>query len=139
MSIGGGGAMGGGRTFVDATGTPVPLRGPIRTVVATDAAVGALLRQLGAEVVGCAGDLDGVASVGAERTPDASVVAELRPNAIVTGTVERRHDLAVPVAPLRAIAPVIAVDLTRAGIAAAELRALIGTVAPPGSPARRRA
>ena len=50
-------AMGGGRPFVDATGTSVPLGGPIRTVLATDEAVGALLVELGADVVGCDGTL----------------------------------------------------------------------------------
>ena len=55
-----GAAMGGGRAFVDATGTPVPLRGPVVRVVATDPRVGELLLELGAQLVGCAGTLDGV-------------------------------------------------------------------------------
>lgn len=127
------GALGGGRTFVDATGTPVPLRGTIRSVVATDEAVGALLIDIGAPVVGCAGELDGVPAVGSDRAPDRSAVAALRPDAIVTGTVAGRHDLAEPavVGALRQIAPVIAVDLSRSAAAAADLRALIGDVRPP--------
>ncbi|MBW0103534.1 hypothetical protein [Pseudonocardia sp. KRD291] len=128
-------AMGGGRPFVDATGTSVPLGGPVRTVVATDESVGTLLVELGADVVGCAGTLDGVASVGGTRAPDPQAVAALRPSVIVTGAVGRTHDLADPavVTALRKVAPVVAVDLGRPTSAAADLRALLGPVQPPGS------
>lgn len=127
-------AMGGGRPFVDATGTSVPLGGPVRTVLATDESVGALLVELGADVVGCAGPLDGVAAVGESRHPDPAAVSELRPSVIVTGAVGRAHDLADPavLAALRRIAPVVAVDLDRRASAAADLRALLGPVQPPG-------
>lgn len=128
-------AMGGGRPFVDATGISVPLGGPVRTVLATDESVGALLVELGADVVGCAGTLDGVASVGQTRSPDPQAVAALRPSVIVTGAVDRAHDLADPavVPALRKVAPVVAVDLGHRASATADLRALIGPVAPPGS------
>jgi prevent-host-death family protein len=128
MSVGG--AMGGGRSFVDATGTPVPLRSPIRTVVATDPEVGALLVEIGATVIGCAGRLGEVPVIGDDRRPDAREVAALRPDGIITGTRDGRHDLDDPtvVDALRRTAPVIAVDLARAGgaVARAELRALLG-------------
>ena len=124
------GAGGGGRAFVDATGTPVPLLRPVRRLVATDDDVAALLLGLGASVVGCAGTVDGVESVGGSRSPDRQAVAALRPDAIVTGVVAGRHDLADVrlVAALRQVAPVIAVDVGRPAEAAADLRALIGTV-----------
>ncbi|RZT88314.1 hypothetical protein EV383_5253 [Pseudonocardia sediminis] len=127
--------MGGGRPFVDATGTSVPLGGPVRTVLATDESVGALLVELGANLVGCAGSLDGVASVGEARSPDPAAVAKLRPSVIVTGAVGRTHDLADPavVTALRKVAPVVAVDLDSPASAAADLRALLGPVQPPGS------
>lgn len=127
-------AMGGGRPFVDATGTSVPLGGPVRTVLATDESVGALLVELGADVVGCAGPLDGVASVGETRSPDPQAVAALRPSVIVTGAVGRAHDLTDPavVTALRKVAPVVAVDLGRRASATADLRALLGSVQPPG-------
>lgn len=127
-------AMGGGRPFVDATGSSVPLGGPIRTVLATDEAVGALLVNLGARVVGCAGALDGVPVAGETRAPDPASVAALRPDVIVTGAVGRAHDLADPavVGQLRAIAPVVAVDLGRPAEVTADLRALLGPVVPPG-------
>lgn len=135
-----GNAMAGGRAFVDATGTPVPLRGIIRRVVATDPDVGAFLAELGAQPVGCAGSLDGAEAVGAERAPDPAAVAALRPDVIVTGTADGAHDLVRSgvVGALRQIAPVIAVDLGRRAAAAADLRALLGAVAPPGSPASMR-
>ena len=125
MSIG---ALGGGRSFVDATGTPVPLRGPIRTVVATDPEVGALLVEIGATVIGCAGVLGEVPGIGDERRPDTREVAALRPDGIITGTRDGRYDLADPaaLAALRRTAPVIAVDLARSAVARAELRALLG-------------
>ncbi|WP_139323960.1 MULTISPECIES: hypothetical protein [unclassified Pseudonocardia] len=128
-----GAAMGGGRAFVDATGTPVPLRGPVRQVVATDPEVGALLVELGATVVGCAGVLDGVDEVGTDRAPDPQAVATLRPDAIVTGLAGGAHDLADPalLGRLREVAPVVAVDLERRAATAADLRALLGTVQPP--------
>ncbi|MEJ8280290.1 hypothetical protein [Pseudonocardia spirodelae] len=135
-----GAAMGGGRAFVDATGTPVPLRGPVVRVVATDPGVGALLRELGADVVGCAGPLEGVDPVGDERAPDPDAVRALRPDAIVTGATGRRHDLADPalLGRLRDIAPTIAVDLGRRAASAADLRALLGTVQPPPHRSRGR-
>jgi prevent-host-death family protein len=124
--------MAGGRSFVDATGTPVPLRGAIRRVVATGSDVGELLVELGATVVGCAGPLDGVTSVGEHRAPVSQEVAAQRPDIIVTGTVDGRHDLADPATAvaLGRIAPVIAVDLARSGgaVARADLRALLGAV-----------
>lgn len=127
-------AMGGGRPFVDTTGASVPLGGPVRTVLATDESVGALLIELGADVVGCAGSLDGVTAVGDSRRPDPAVVAELRPSVIVTGAVDRAHDLADPavVTALRKVAPVVAVDLGKPTSAAADLRALLGPVQSPG-------
>lgn len=136
----GGAAMGGGRAFVDATGTPVPLRGPVRHVVATDPDVGALLREIGAPVVGCAGSLEGVEQIGAERTPDPDAVAALRPDAVVTGFAGGRHDLVDPsvLGRLREIAPVIAVDVARRAASAADLRALLGPVQPPPLRSRGR-
>jgi len=131
--------MGGGRSFVDATGTPVPLRSPIRTVVATDPEVGALLVEIGATVIGCAGRFGEVPVIGDARRPDAREVAALRPDGIITGTRDGRHDLAEPavVDALRRTAPVIAVDLARAGgaVARAELRALLGPTGRPAPPA----
>jgi len=128
-----GGAMGGGRSFVDATGTPVPLRSPIRTVVATDPEVGALLVEIGATVIGCAGRLGEVPVIGEDRSPDVREVAALRPDGIITGTRDGRHDLADPavVEALRRVATVIAVDTARAAAARADLRALLG---PTGRP-----
>lgn len=128
-----GAAMGGGRAFVDATGSPVPLRGPISTVVATDPDVGALLLELGATVAGCAGELDGVDVVGDPRTPDPDRVAALRPDAIITGLADGAHDITDRgvLGRLRQTAPVIAVDLARRAATAADLRALLGPVQPP--------
>jgi prevent-host-death family protein len=128
--------MGGGRSFVDATGTPVPLRSPIRTVVATDTEVGALLVEIGATVIGCAGRLGDVPMIGDDRRPDARAVAALRPDGIITGTRDGRHDLADPavVDALRSTAPVIAVDTARAAVARAELRALLGPTGRPAVP-----
>lgn len=145
------GAGGGRRAFVDGTGSPVALPARIRRVVATDEVVGALLLELGARVIGCAGTLDGVAGVGAARAPDVRAVAELRPDVIVSGAVDRAHDLADGrlVEALRRVAPVVAVDVTRPAVAAADLRALLGATAvgrpvptpvpprPPGPPTTR--
>jgi hypothetical protein len=142
---------GAGRAFVDATGTSIALPPRIRRLVATDAGVGALLLDLGASIVGCAGALDGVEPVGASRAPDPAAVAVLRPDVIVAGAVDRAYDLAEPrlVAALWRVAPMIAVDTARPAAARADLRALIGPVAverpaappvqdrPPGPPARR--
>jgi len=132
--------MGGGRAFVDATGTPVPLRGPVQRVVVTDPEVGALLVELGARVVGCAGPLEGVEPVGAERAPDPQAVSALRPDAIVTGLRDGRHDLVDPavLGRLRRAAPVVAVDLARRAATAADLRALLGPVSPPPHRSRGR-
>lgn len=146
------GNVGGGRrAFVDATGTPVGLPAAIRRLVATDAAVGALLLELGGPLVGCAGPLDGVADVGAPRAPDPAAVADLKPDLIVAGAVDRAHDLrdSALVAVLRRVAPVVAVDLGRPAAARADLRALLGPVVverrapapirdrPPGPPVTR--
>jgi len=129
------------RTFVDATGASVPLLRTVRRVVAADDAVAALLLDVGATVVGCAGTVEGIEPVGAPRSPDPSAVAALRPDAIVVGAVDRGYDLADLrlVATLRRTAPVIAVDLARPESAARDLRALLGNGAdlrqapPPGA------
>lgn len=116
------------RTFVDATGTSVPLLRAVRRMVATDEAVAVLLIEAGAVVVGCAGTVDGVERVGPPRAPEPEAVAALRPDAIVVGATDRLHDLVDVrlVVALRRIAPVIAVDLGRPAVAAADLRALLG-------------
>ncbi len=126
--VGSGG--GGRRAFVDATGTPVALPAAIRRVVATDDGVGALLLGLGSPLVGCAGVLDEVDVVGAPRAPDPQAVAALRPDVIVTGAVDRVHDLADVrlVEALRKVAPIVAVDVGRPAAAVADLRALLGPV-----------
>ena len=135
-----GAAMGGGRAFVDATGSPVPLRGPITTVVATDEEVGALLLELGADITGCAGPLDGVDAVGGSRAPDPDAVAAKRPDAIVTGLADGAHDVVdrEVLGRLRQIAPVIAVDPARRAATSADLRALLGPVQPPPHRSRGR-
>jgi ABC-type Fe3+-hydroxamate transport system substrate-binding protein len=130
------------RTFVDATGTAVPLLRTVRRVVAADAAVAALLLEVGAAVVGCAGAVEGVPSVGPPRAPEPAAVAALRPDAIIVGAVDRVPDLvdARLVVALRRVALVIAVDLARPEAATRDLRALLGTGAdlrqpppPPGA------
>jgi ABC-type Fe3+-hydroxamate transport system substrate-binding protein len=130
------------RTFVDATGTSVPLLRTVRRVVAADGAVASLLIELGATVVGCAGTVEGIASVGTPRTPDSAAVAALRPDAIVVGAVDGVPDIADArlLAALRRIAPVIAVDLAHPEAATRDLRALLGSGAdlrqappPPGA------
>lgn len=142
---------GGRRSFVDATGTPVPLPPVIRRVVATDEVVGALLLDLGGPVVACAGTLDGVEPVGAPRAPDPEAVAAHRPDLIVAGARDRGYDLVDPrlAEALWQVAPVVAVDLARPTAAAADLRALLGSVVldrpaaranfdrPPGPPTTR--
>lgn len=135
-----GAAMGGGRAFVDATGSPVPLRGPITTVVATDEEVGALLIELGATVTGCAGALEGVDAVGDSRAPDPDAVAAKRPDAIITGLADGAHDIVdrAALGRLRQVAPVIAVDLGRRAATSADLRALLGPVQPPPHRSRGR-
>lgn len=64
------GDAGGRRAFVDATGTPVVPPPRVRRVVATDDAVGALLRDLGAPLVGgtapAAGGIGGGTGGGAD-------------------------------------------------------------------------
>ena len=117
------------RTFVDATGSSVPLLRTVRRVVAADDAVAALLLQLGATVVGCAGTVEGIASVGPPRTPDPAAVAALRPDAIIVVAVDRVPDLADAwlVAALRRIAPLIAVNLAQPEAATRDLRALLGS------------
>jgi ABC-type Fe3+-hydroxamate transport system substrate-binding protein len=130
------------RTFVDATGASVPLLRTVRRVVAADDAVAALLLDVGATVVGCAGTVEGIEPVGPPRSPDPAAVAALRPDAIIVGAVDRGYDLADLrlVATLRRTAPVIAVDLARPESAARDLRALLGNGAdlrqappPPGA------
>lgn len=135
-----GAAMGGGRAFVDATGSPVPLRGPITTVVAADEEVGALLLELGATVAGCAGALDGVDAVGESHAPDPDAVAAKRPDAIITGLADGAYDVVdrSVLGRLRQIAPVIAVDLGRRAATAADLRALLGPVHTPPHRSRGR-
>jgi ABC-type Fe3+-hydroxamate transport system substrate-binding protein len=119
---------GGRRMFIDATGTAVPMPPAVRRLVATDGRVGRLLQRLGAEVVGCAGVLDGIEAVGESRAPDPAAVAALKPDVIVAGAVDRAHDLdAGLVEALRRIAPVIAVDTGRPAHALADLRALLGS------------
>ncbi len=121
--VGGGSAR---RAFIDAVGEPVELPpATIGRLVATDDAVGALLLDLGAPLVGCAGTCDGVAA--------------LRPDLIVTGAVDGRHDLAEAglVEALRRVAPVVAVDLGRPVAAAADLRALLGPLVGGGRAASR--
>ena len=117
------------RTFVDATGASVPLLRTVRRVVAADDAVAALLLELGATVVGCAGTVEGIASVGPPRTPDPAAVAALRPDAIIVVAVDRVPDLADArlVAALRQIAPLIAVNLAHPEAATRDLRALLGS------------
>jgi len=126
--VGSGG--GGRRAFVDATGRPVALPPAIRRLVATDAEVGALLLGLGVPLVGCAGTLDGVAAVGAPRSPDPRAVAALRPDVIITAAVDGVHHLADArlVEALRRVAPVVAVDIGRPAVALADLRAMLGSV-----------
>ena len=114
---------GGRRAFIDATGAPVALPPAIRRLAATDDRVGALLDELGVPLVGCSGSIDDVAA--------------LRPDLIVTGAVDRVHDLldARLVAALRRLAPVVAVDVGRPAVAVADLRALLGPLigGPPAS------
>ncbi|MFP5019875.1 substrate-binding domain-containing protein [Pseudonocardia phyllosphaerae] len=135
-----GAAMGGGRAFVDATGARVPLGGVIRRVVATDPGVGALLVELGADVVGCAGALEGVDTVGDDRAPDPARVAQAGPDVVVTGAAGGAHDLTDPalLGLLRQVAPVVAVDLSRRRASSADLRALLGAVQPPPHRSRGR-
>lgn len=130
------GNTGGRRMFVDATGTAVPMPPAVRRLVATDERVGALLLELGAPVVGCAGALDGIEPVGESRGPDPAAVAALRPDVIVIGAVDRVHDLADAdlAERLRRVAPVIAVDTGRPAHALADLRALLGSGGPPPRP-----
>ncbi|MBW0117204.1 hypothetical protein [Pseudonocardia abyssalis] len=119
---------GGRRVFIDATGASVQLPASVRRLVATDDVVGAMLLGLGAELVGCAGTLDGVEPVGEARAPDLRAVAALKPDLIVAGAADRAHDLADArlVAALRRVAPVVAVDTGRPAAAHADLRALLG-------------
>lgn len=129
------GNAGGRRVFVDATGAGVALPAAVRRVVGTDPAVGALLRDLGAPVVGCAGEVDGLASVGEPGRPDPAAVAAQRPDVIVAGASDRVLHLDEPlVAALRRVAPVLGVDVDRPAAAAADLRALIGSVTGPPPP-----
>jgi ABC-type Fe2+-enterobactin transport system substrate-binding protein len=130
------GAGGARRAYVDATGASVPLPPAIRRLVATDDEVGALLVSLGAPIVGSAGTLDDVVTVGASRSPDPRAVAALRPDLIVTGVVDRTHDVAAGlVTALRQVSPVVAVEAGHGAKAVADLRALLGQVIGGGRPA----
>jgi ABC-type Fe3+-hydroxamate transport system substrate-binding protein len=135
--VGGGGAR---RAFIDAAATPVELPPAVRRLVATDDAVGALLLELNAPLVGCAGSVDGVETVGASRAPDPQAVAALRPDVIVTGAIDGAHDLdgAGLVEALRRVAPVVAVDTGRPAAATADLRALLGGGRPAVEPVSDR-
>lgn len=114
------------RVFVDATGTPVPLPAAVRTLVATDPDLGALVRGTGATLAGCAGVLDGVRSVGEPGRPDPAAVAACRPDVVVAGTgLDPRLAAA-----LTRVAPVVTVDAADPA-AAADLRALVGSVKGP--------
>lgn len=129
------GSAGGGmrRIFVDAVGVSVPMPAAVRRLVATDDAVGALVLRLGGSLVGCAGELDGVDTVGPARAPDPRAVAALKPDVILSGVADGTHDLVeerLAVA-LWQVAPVIAVDLGRPSMAEADLRALLGVSAKP--------
>lgn len=88
-------------------------------------------------MVGCAGVFDDVEVVGEPRAPDPGAVAALRPDVIVSGAVGGVHDLvdAGLVEVLRQVAPVVAVELGRQVVAAADLRALLGPVIGGGPPA----
>ena len=92
----------GGRTFVDHTGTAVPLPRPVRRVVTTDPAVAALLLAIGAAPAGTCdparlADLNahpaegapGIADLGPAGRPDPEAVAALRPDTIVTAVRNR--------------------------------------------------
>jgi ABC-type Fe3+-hydroxamate transport system substrate-binding protein len=129
------GDAGGRRVFIDATGAGVALPPAVRRVVGTDPVVGELLRRVGAPLVACAGEADGLPPVGGPGRPDPVAVAGQRPDVIVAGAVDRVLALDGPVAAaLRRVAPVVAVDLDRPAAAAADLRALIGSVAGPPPP-----
>lgn len=129
--VGGGGGM--LRIFVDAVGMSVPIPASARRLVATDDELGAFVLSLGGTLVGCAGALDGVESVGPSRAPDPQAVAALRPDLILAGVVDGTHDLVEEgmVVTLWRVAPVIAVDLGRPAAATADLRALLGPAAAP--------
>jgi ABC-type Fe3+-hydroxamate transport system substrate-binding protein len=130
---------GGRRAFVDATGNWVTMPPAIRRLVATDNEVSALLRSLGAPLIGCTGVDGGVVVVGMPRAPDPQAVAQLRPDLIVTGAVDRVHDLVnlALVDMLRRVAPVIAVETGRPAVAVADLRALLGVAVGGTRPATR--
>jgi len=127
--VGGGGGM--RRIFVDHVGISVPMPAAVRRLVATDDDVGALVLRLGGALVGCAGSLDGVESVGPARAPDPRAVAALKPDIILAGVADGTHDLVEErlAITLWQVAPIIAVDLGRPSMAEADLRALIGSQA----------
>lgn len=108
---------GGRRVYIDATGTGVALPPVVRRLVGADPLVVELLRELG------------VAPVGGPGHPDPDAVAAQRPDVIVVGAVDRALQLDDRVvAALRAVAPVVAVDVGRPAEAVADLRALLGSV-----------
>jgi ABC-type Fe3+-hydroxamate transport system substrate-binding protein len=112
--------------YIDATGTGVALPPVVRRLVGADPLVVELLRALG------------VAPVGELGHPDPAAVAAQRPDVIVVGAVDRVLQLDAPVvAALRAVAPVVAVDVGRPSEAVADLRALLGSAdyPPPERPA----
>jgi ABC-type Fe3+-hydroxamate transport system substrate-binding protein len=131
-------AEGGGlrRVFVDGAGLSVPMPAAVRRVVATDTVVGALLLEVGAQLVGCAGALDGVETVGPPREPDAAAVAALRPDVIVVSLVDGAIDLADErlAAALVRVAPVVAVDPVTRARTVPDLRALVGRAPAPRTP-----
>lgn len=142
------GAGAGGRAFVDHAGTAVALPRPVRRLAATDAAVAALLLGVGADLAGTCNlaGLDGaapegLADLGPAGRPDPAALAALRPDAIIVAVRERAYDLPDPglLAVLRRVAPVVGMDPGRPRAAAADLRALIGSVSPdrPVPPRRR--
>jgi ABC-type Fe3+-hydroxamate transport system substrate-binding protein len=130
------GAGGLRRIFVDGSGLSVPMPAAVRRVVATDPAVGALLLEAGAQLVGCAGALDGVETVGPTRAPDRAAVAALRPDVIVVGLVDGVPDLAEEglVTALVRVAPVVAVDPGARARTLPDLRALVGRAPAPRTP-----
>ena len=88
-------------------------------------------------MVGCAGTIGDIERVGTAREPEPQAIAALRPDLIVTGAVDRLHDLADAelVEVLRRVASVVAVDVDRPDAATADLRALFGPVVGGGRPA----
>lgn len=113
---------GGRRAFVDASGTEVPLPARVARVLAADPGIAELLRGQGVVPLGEEPD-------GARHDGTAAALAALAPDVILVRV--ESTDLADParvrrLAALRRIAPVIAFDLDRPAVTAADLRALLG-------------